>query len=657
MIQRIDNSLREKSRAGQRRGGDPEQSSFTALLDALGVDASRPGWPDKLGHELRSWIERSNTPSIRTLSLFSGAGGLDIGFHDAGFDVVELVEIEKRYVATLEENSSEGQYLGENTVHHLDIEKYEPAPDAKFDFIVGGPPCQSFSAAGRRASGVRGVNDNRGTLFRQYVRLLNKLQPRGFLFENVYGLTGANQGKAWTEIADAFSEAGYDVEPRVLDAADFGVPQHRDRLFIVGRRKGDGGFLFPRPTHGPDSLDQCGYYEAGLATSDLTPRKNQDLAVRGRYGPLLREIPPGLNYSFFTERMGNPNAQFAWRSKFSDFLYKADPKRPTRTLKAQGGQYTGPFHWEGRRFTIDELKRIQTFPDKYRIVGGRGVAIQQLGNSVPPQLARILALAVRDQLFGRATPAPLDYLEPKEPLGFRQRKRHLTEHYRAVAEAALSKTTAPTSRPIARKSLKRTLEPDFRWHCRGGGGDEFEVTSRSQGDTWLIELADLDHRQADGFAVEIQPASTWPLPVEQVTLRSASRKPRALAACWKALDEQLRAQGLKADLVQLSGYYQYAPAIRAELQLKWRSQTQLWKALAAITSGRGVAKTLAKRDLAGEWGVPASSLHGLALELRHVGFEIRNRSTNGEIPKGSYLVPYAFPTLTPRSVQLHKSLG
>src|SRR4030043_1109271 len=101
---------------------------------------------------------------------------------------------------------------------------------------MGGPPCQTFSAAGRRAAGVSGTTDPRGQLFKEYVRILNQLKPKGFLFENVYAIVGAQGGSAWKEIQEAFKGAGYNLHYRVLDTADYGVPQHRERLIIVGTR-------------------------------------------------------------------------------------------------------------------------------------------------------------------------------------------------------------------------------------------------------------------------------------------------------------------------------------------------------------------------------------------------------------------------------------
>lgn len=257
---------------------------------------------------------------------------------------------------------------------------------------------------------MAGTQDARGILFREYVRLLEKISPAGFLFENVYGIMGAQGGKAWKEISESFSNAGYQLFYRIVDAADYGVPQHRERLLIVGLK--EGKFKFPRPTHGPDSPDGAPFYNAETAVTgvELTPDERKT-GIGGKYGALLDNIPPGLNYSFYTEKMGHPTPIFAWRSKFSDFLYKADPNTPVRTIKAQGGAYTGPLHWENRPFACSEYKRLQTFPDDYEISGTKQTAVKQIGNSVPPQLARIMSIAIRQQVFKTKFPFKLSPLE------------------------------------------------------------------------------------------------------------------------------------------------------------------------------------------------------------------------------------------------------
>lgn len=230
------------------------EKTFNAVCDSLGCENNTPAWPDNFGESVKKWLSENNIPKIRTLSLFSGAGGLDIGFSDIGFDIVSSVEIEREFCKTLEMNTGEGKRFENSKVNCIDIREFTSEGLGQIDFIIGGPPCQTFSAAGRRANGVLGTTDARGVLFREYVRLLKELSPKGFLFENVYGIVGAQGGEAWKEIQESFSEVGYKLFFRILDAADYGVPQHRERLIIVGLK--EGHFKFPRPTHGPDSVDK-----------------------------------------------------------------------------------------------------------------------------------------------------------------------------------------------------------------------------------------------------------------------------------------------------------------------------------------------------------------------------------------------------------------
>ena len=173
--------------------------TFSDICAKLGCENDAPAWPDDFGKAITNYLKDNNIPKIRTLSLFSGAGGLDIGFHDVGFDIIESVEIEEKFCQTLKLNSGKGKRFNNSKVNCIDIREYTGKHLGNIDFIIGGPPCQTFSAAGRRANGVLGTTDARGVLFREYVRLLQELSPVGFLFENVYGIIGAQGGEAWKE--------------------------------------------------------------------------------------------------------------------------------------------------------------------------------------------------------------------------------------------------------------------------------------------------------------------------------------------------------------------------------------------------------------------------------------------------------------------------
>lgn len=340
--------------------------------------------------------------SIRTLSLFTGAGGLDIGFHDAGFHIVGCLEIDTPSCETLRLNV--GKYVSPETkIFNIDITTTNPSEldVGEIDFIIGGPPCQSFSAAGRRAGGVHGINDTRGSLFWYYCKYLEHFKPSGFLFENVKGILQANNSADWDIILKSFESVGYRLYFQVMDAADYGTPQHRERLIMVGIRDDlPNKFRFPAPTHGPAGVISKKYFTPAQALHDLYDPMEFVEPYGGKYGHLLNDIPPGLNYLFYTEKMGHPNPMFAWRSKFSGFLYKLPKDEPSKTVVAHQGRYDGPFHWNNRKLNITELKRIQGFPDDYQFISSKVEAVRQIGNSVAPLMGRKLADAVKLQFFG-----------------------------------------------------------------------------------------------------------------------------------------------------------------------------------------------------------------------------------------------------------------
>lgn len=639
---------------------------FQAILSALHV-GQETAWPDQFGQSLRSYLQQQGLTPVKTLSLFSGGGGLDIAFHDAGFEIVQMVELEAKYIQTLQHNTQVGHWLEGSQPICTDIRDYSPDPDLHVDFIIGGPPCQTFSAAGRRAAGVPGTTDARGTLFQEYVRILKILQPKGFLFENVYGITGANGGQAWQEIQAAFQGIGYRLYFRILDAADYGVPQHRERLFIVGVQQ--GSYLFPYPTHGLDSLNQTPYYSAQIAVQGADTSE-VEAGLGGRFGHLLTDIPPGLNYSFYTREMGYPNPIFSWRSKFSDFLYKADPDTPVRTLKAQGGQYTGPFSWENRRFSLAELKRLQTIPDAYEMIGNRQAAIAQIGNSVPPQLGRILALSILDHVMQFKLPFRIEYLPENKKLGFRQRKRQLTEIYSQKARMAIAELSQNGTLNMIHSSPYTELAETIRFLSL----ENFSWTQDAVPDAIKIHLhydlnpsawsitASTQTRWDDPnqFVIDVYPSGSepWVLETPSVQLCAKQLDTTIFTALWKALEEKLYEATGKADLVQLSGYYQYNARIRSDLTFSNPSPPHsLWHILRCVTRSIGTATQLNASTLADQWSVHDDELLFYLQALRAMGYEVRSHNTNPQIPAHEYLIPYVFPTLNPKSVQLRKVLS
>lgn len=611
--------------------------------------------PDDFGKAIRKWSKKNLEKPINIVALFSGAGGLDIGFCDTGFSLIESVELEEKFVQTMLHNQTTGKYFANANIICKDIRQYEPNISTPIDFIIGGPPCQSFSAAGRRAAGVAGTKDNRGSLFEEYVRVLEKLKPKGFLFENVYGLLGAEKGESIKKIIVAFKEIGYNISYRILDAADYGVPQHRERIILVGSK--GNVFKFPKPTHGPDSFIEFPHYTAQEAILNVgKPDTDKLPSINGRFGHLLEEVPPGLNYSFFTEKMGHPNPIFAWRSKFSDFLYKADPITPIRTLKASGGQYTGPFHWENRHFTIEELKRLQTFPDDYKILGNRAIASKQIGNSVPPQFARILALSVLNQFFNVELPFEFNYLEEFEKLSFRTLKSEKTDHYFQKATTAIENRKENPKKEIANKKYKVELTSNFK--IKNNPKSEVEVNFKATNKKWIFEL-NRNESKKEFYRIELRRSKNSPLflSVNEVHLISNSSILTDYTILWKVFEQALAENHIKADLVQLFGYYQYSNDILFSfIKSENEISGNVWKVLELILADKTIGQIKNIKHFATSYDIDENSLIICFYELRKIGFEIRNSNTNPEISEEEYLIPYRFPSLTHLSVQLNKSL-
>ncbi len=274
------------------------------------------------------------------------------------------------------------------------------------DLLVGGPPCVAFSKSGFHLEYKRLGQDPRANLLDDYLRYLDALRPAAFILENVYGLAYRNQSAPFYQRLRAGVEAlGYSFCPAILNAADFGVPQNRQRLFVIGSRDGRP-LRHAEPTHWgeherrkapPNLLSLRPHVTAGEALADVHTEPMPGDEVNGLYGHLLPEIPPGGNYLHYTEHEGHPDPLFGWRSRYWTFLLKLDPARPSPTLQGQPGPYVGPFHWENRRLRPAELKRLHTIPLDYELAGARKDVQLQVGNAVCPELGRVVASVVLEQ--------------------------------------------------------------------------------------------------------------------------------------------------------------------------------------------------------------------------------------------------------------------
>jgi len=338
------------------------------------------------------------------ISLFSGAGGLDLGIEATGYEVRAAVETDRDAAATMEKNFT---HLASPVIQQdiLDVPTREILRAAGLrgrerpDLLVGGPPCTPFSKSGFWLDWKRAGLDPNASLLQSYTRVLAEAKPRAFVLENVYALTYNNRASrpAYERLLREIDAAGYAFTARVLNAADYSVPQARPRLFIVGVRKGITKPQLPPPTHGgrwerrATGRADRPHVTAGEALDKLVTEPEPEEVVGGQWGHLLPDIPPGDNYLYYTAERGYPHPVFKWRSRYWSFLLKLAPNKPSPTIQAQPGPNVGPFHWENRRLRVAELKRLFTFPDAFELVGSRSSVQAQLGNSVPPELARQVA--------------------------------------------------------------------------------------------------------------------------------------------------------------------------------------------------------------------------------------------------------------------------
>ena len=324
------------------------------------------------------------------ISLFSGAGGLDLGFHRAGFKTVLANEYDKKICPTFRANFPTVKLLEED-IRNIPSSSF---PDA-VDGIIGGPPCQSWSEAGS----LKGINDARGKLFYEYIRVLRDKKPLFFVAENVSGMLAKRNSAAVNNFLRLFDEAGYDVNIKMLNANDFDVPEDRDRVFYIGFRKDLNihDFCFPKPLEHKPTLRECIW---DLQFSVLPAKdKNKTNGNRclvpnneyfiGAYSPIFmsRNRVRSWDEPGFTVQASGRQCQ----------LHPQAPKmiKVEKNLQkfAEGSEHLY------RRMSVREVARIQSFPDDFKFIyEDVDYGYKMIGNAVPVNLAYYVALQIREVL-------------------------------------------------------------------------------------------------------------------------------------------------------------------------------------------------------------------------------------------------------------------
>lgn len=338
------------------------------------------------------------------IDLFCGAGGLSYGFEKAGFNILLGIDNDAKALETFEHNHNEAKSICGDITEVSYKDSIEPLLNGKkIDIIIGGPPCQGFSL-----SGPRNFNDPRNKLYLSYIRLVEEIQPKVFIIENVPGLISLFNGEVKNNIIKIFAQMGYEVKYKVLCAADYGVPQNRKRVVFVGV-KGKNCFEYPEA-----QMDQV---SCEMALSDLpslindlgcdvqsyitAPQNDYQRKMRARATNVYNHIaashsekvqhiislvPDGGNYKDLPEEFRKSrNFHVAW-TRFNS-------KKPAPTIDTGHRHH---FHYKYNRVpTVRECARIQSFPDDFTFFGNKTQQFRQVGNAVPPLMAEAIANQLR----------------------------------------------------------------------------------------------------------------------------------------------------------------------------------------------------------------------------------------------------------------------
>lgn len=328
---------------------------------------------------------------MKILSLFSGCGGLDLGFEKAGFDIPIANEFDKNIWKTFEVNHPQTKLLKE------DIRKIDAKTLPKdIDGIIGGPPCQSWSEAGS----LKGIEDDRGKLFFEYICILKSVQPKFFLAENVSGMLADRHSEAVKNIIKMFEECGYDVSLTLVNAKDYGVAQERKRVFYIGFRKDlNIKFDFPKGSTEDDNNKitlrdiiwdlQDSAVPAGEKNQHNPNAINNNEYFIGSYSPIFmsRNRVKSWDEQAFTVQASGRQCQIHPQAPK---MIKVD-KNDCRFVEGKENLY--------RRMTIREVARVQGFPDNFKFVyNNTNDAYKMIGNAVPVNLAYEVACAIKKVL-------------------------------------------------------------------------------------------------------------------------------------------------------------------------------------------------------------------------------------------------------------------
>jgi len=322
------------------------------------------------------------------IDLFAGAGGMSLGFDKAEFENILAVEYDKCFAETYSFNFPKHNLKVADIKNISNEEIKKLIGNNKIDVIIGGPPCQGFSIAGK--IGRNFIDDERNQLFKEFVRFVEVIKPRIFVMENVAALKTHNKGKTIEEIVKEFERVGYTVKYDVLNAVNYGVPQQRRRIFVIGTLDKENKFNFPEKT-----TKQITIAEALKGLPKLESGETSNIPNHNA----MNHSKQMLEKMSYVKDGGNRNdIPEDIRPKSGDIrkYIRYNSNEPSICIT---GDMRKVFHFnQNRALTGRELARIQTFPDDFIFKGNAGKVQQQIGNAVPPKLAFQIANSVKEVL-------------------------------------------------------------------------------------------------------------------------------------------------------------------------------------------------------------------------------------------------------------------
>lgn len=334
---------------------------------------------------------------------------MDMGFHKAGYEILYATDNWELACQSLKANNYVCKVECDDIRNIRFKQVLRTLNDSIIDCLIGGPPCPAYSKSRFYLTHKkRALEDENAYTLKEYFRVVSEINPKVYLFENVHGFAYKPHMSALNFLMSMSKRLGYTVSYKILNAAMYGVPQTRKRFICVGAKTELPIFVFPEETHynpeksKPNEVNgRKPWVTCGEAIGDLDVPLLKDVYMEAgsKDKELLKQVPPGDNYLFFTRERSHPNPIFKWRSRYWSFLLKLSPDRPSWTIQANQSNNMGPFHWRNRFLRIEEIKRIQTFDDKYVIKGSYKQQWRQIGNALPPLLTTVLATAIKEQYF------------------------------------------------------------------------------------------------------------------------------------------------------------------------------------------------------------------------------------------------------------------